>query len=268
MLSLSALPDALIASVGADESAQLRVVNQSLINETYCLTSYDERFLIKRFLADESTGRSRLFLVTIQKKLAKHGIAPKPIFLCEHSEFYAEEWVTPSLTPVNILPEDQRTKVLAHALARIHRLPLTTARMDLPKQWDGYIRAAMLTESDIRAKRAKELVFLAAASINSADDMVFCHNDLAMNHIINHERLSVIDWEYCSTGNRYFDIASTIAINRLSSSQRNALAAAYAEATGLSAQQVQEGIVRHEPLVTLTYQLWYAAITEHVKQIQ
>ena len=268
MPNVDNLPLPLIEAIGCDDTARLRIVNQTLINESYCLTSYHERFLVKRFLADKSTGRSRKLLFAIQKQIAKHGLAPEPLFLCEESGYYAEKWVTPSLTPLNVLSDEARMKKLADALVAIHKLPITTARLDLTEQWDHYIQAAKIDASDLKLKRTKELVFLSASSINSTQDLVFCHNDLAMNHVIDYERLMIIDWEYCSTGNRYFDIASTFAINRLSAAQRSILLSHYASAFGLTEEQVQAGVFRHEPLVTLTYQLWYAAITEHVKHVQ
>ena len=268
MLTVNDLPEGLKDSLGVDDSAEIRVVNESLINETYCLTSHDERFMLKRFLADKSTALSRRYLFTVQEKLAKLKIAPKPLYFCEKTRFYVEQWISPSLTPITSLSEIEGIKVLADALATVHGLPLTTASIDLPLQWAHYLDVAKLDTSDFRARRTKELVFLATASVNSASDRVFCHNDLAMNHILNYEQLTIIDWEYCSTGNRYFDIASTIAINQLRTEQRKLLLSYYAKSVGISEEEVQEGVLRHEPLVTLTYQLWFAAITEHMKQIQ
>jgi thiamine kinase-like enzyme len=266
MLSDKRLPQGLKNTLGVDEQGHLRTINQSLINETYCLSSDNERFLIKRFLADQSTGLSRRLLFYIQRKLAHYNIAPKPLYLCQENSVYAEQWVTPSVQSLSTLDSDQQMFHLASALATIHRLPLSTARMDLPAQWNGYARAANLSESDWRWVRAKELVFMAAASINSQQDLVFCHNDLAISHVLNYQQPMIIDWEYSRTGNRYFDIASTIAVNQLGAEQRKQLIAQYAEQFGFTQASVHEGVHRHEPLVTLTYQLWYAAITEHIKK--
>lgn len=265
MPTVDILPQSLHDALGIDETSSMRTITESLINETYCLSSHNERFAIKRFLADKSTGRSRKLLFYVQQKLANYNIAPKPLYLCQESGFYAEQWVSSKATPLAALDNKQRMLHLASALAAIHRLPITTARMDLPEQWNWYAKAANLSESDLRWRRAKELVFMAAASINTKADLVFCHNDLAISHVIRFEQPMIIDWEYCGTGNRYFDIASTIAINQLDAVQRKELLTHYANEFDLSQSTVQEGVYRHEPLVTLSYQLWYAAVTEHMK---
>ena len=266
-LTTDELPEDLLDALGCDTSASLRTINDSLINSTYCLSSEGERFLIKRFLADESTGRHRRSLFVIQQKLAAAGIAPKPLFLCDQTGFFAEEWITPSLSPVSVLPEEERIRCLANALSKIHGLSISTSVMDLPAQWDAYITAANLTSDDVRVKQSKKLVFVANSASKQQEHLVFCHNDLAMNHVINHENLRIIDWEYSATGNRFFDIASAIVINRLNHTQSQALIATYAQILNFDFAEIERGVLQHEPLVSLTYQLWYAAITQHVKQV-
>ncbi|MBT0584845.1 phosphotransferase [Alteromonas oceanisediminis] len=265
MLTIEQLPEGLLSKIDCEGPMSIRSVNESLINAVYCLKCSEQRYLVKRFFADQSTGRARKSLFAIQQKLAKVGIAPKPLYLCEKQGFYAEEWVPHNPVPLSVLPQAERIRALAAALAAIHSVKLTTTRLDLPSQWQQYIEAAKLSENHKLTRRAEELVFAASSSANAADDVVFCHNDLAFNHVIDYEQPMIIDWEYCASGNRYFDLASSMTINRLSQPQQMMLISDYADLTGIELSQVQNGVSRHEPLVTLTYQLWYAAITEHMK---
>ena len=58
-------------------------------------------------------------------------------------------------------------------------------------------------------------------SILSKDKMVMCHNDLVKNNLLfkNNGGLVLIDWEYSSMNNPYFDLASFISENNLNETQ-------------------------------------------------
>lgn len=265
MLDVAQLPTSLLDSIGYDGDANIRPINESLINATYCLTVGQERYLLKQFFADQSTARARPGLVAIQRKIARFGLAPHPIYLSQQRGVYVEEWIAPSAMPIAVMEESERLAHLAKALYLTHSLPITTSIMDLPTQWMHYCAAARLDEAHPLSKAQQQLHALANECFDMSDDLVFCHNDMALNHIIDHERPIIIDWEYAATGNRYFDIASAITINRLSRPQQRSLFAEYASLSGIDADRIAECVSTVEPLVNVTYKLWYAAITEHIK---
>ena len=267
MLSVEQLPTALFESIQLDkEDAQLRVINDSLINATYCLSVLDQRFLLKQFHADESTGRSRPELFAIQKKVSSAGLAPTPLYLSDDHCFYVEQWISPSVQPVSVLPDNERLNILAKALHAVHSLPVTTETLPLAKQWQGYINVAGLGSGDPLVKQADSTVSEYQDCIAKTGDLVFCHNDLAFAHIIDADHLTVIDWEYAATGSRYFDLGSAFVINRLNVSQQRHVCAEYARLNELNEEQVISGVADCSAAVNLTYKLWYAAVTQHLKQ--
>ena len=56
-------------------------------------------------------------------------------------------------------------------------------------------------------------------------------------------------------------------INRLNEAKRDMLIAEYARLSGIPEGIVREGIDEIEPIVNLSYKLWYAAIDEHLKRV-
>lgn len=259
------MPTSLIDSIGSDGEASIRPINESLINATYCLTTKHDRYLLKQFHADDSTARARPALVALQRKIARFGLAPQPIYLCQKQGLYVEEWIAPSAMPLAIMDETERLQHLAKALHLTHKLPVSTSVMDLPAQWSHYCAAAKIDGNDRLFLEQQNYQTLAQECFEESEHLVLCHNDMALNHIIDHERPIIIDWEYAATGNRYFDIASAITINRLSRPQQQILFSEYAEHSGLSEGEIAKQVLTIEPLVNITYKLWYAAITEHIK---
>ncbi|MDM7860053.1 phosphotransferase [Alteromonas sp. ASW11-36] len=266
MITHSDLPQSLLDSLGFDTSAKLRPINESMINATYCISMDDEKFLLKKFYADDATARSRPNLLAIQRKVAKYGLAPNPVYLCQEQGLYAEEWVTPSVKPLAIESAETQMFALSRALFLTHQLPITTELLDIELVWQQYLSTVQGDISRFNAQIEQQLP-LVNKILDAKHNFVFCHNDLALGHILNHEKPIVIDWEYASTGNRYFDIRSSMAINRLSDAKCEMLISEYSRLSGIPERTIRAGLNEIEPIVNLTYKLWYAAIDEHLKRV-
>ena len=267
MLTIQQLPMSLFEALQVEPAgAHLRVINDSLINTTYCLTENERRFLVKAFHADETTGLSRTSLFEMQRQIASCGVAPMPLFLSEDNRLYVEEWIPACPQPVSILPDSERLDLLAHALNTAHMLGIETQVLPMPERWQAYVKSARLQPDDPLVARVKGPEADYFACVQNSDDLVFCHNDLAFGHIFASQPMKIIDWEYAATGNRYFDLGSAFIINRLNQTQQRHVCAKYAQLSELPERQVVDGVAHCSPMVNLTYKLWYAAITEHLKQ--
>lgn len=266
MITLSDLPQSLLDSLGFDTSAKLMPINESMINATYCISMDDKKFLLKKFYADSATARSRPSLLAIQRNVAKYGLAPNPVYLSQEQGIYAEEWITPSAKPLAVESAETQMFALGRALFLTHQLPITTAPLDIELVWQQYLEGI---DGDVSryVNQIEQQLPLVEKVKSAQHNFVFCHNDLALGHIINHEKPIVIDWEYATTGNRYFDISSAMDINRLNEAKRDMLIAEYARLSGIPEGIVREGIDEIEPIVNLSYKLWYAAIDAHLKRV-
>ncbi|WP_100642052.1 phosphotransferase [Alteromonas facilis] len=263
MLTIADLPLSMRESLGVGDEGQLRVINESPVNATYCLSSEDERFLVKWFHADEATGRARPLLLAMQRKVAKAGLAPMPLYLSQERGLYVEEWISPCIQPLTLLPDNAKMQHLAKALCLTHDLKITTSLNDLPAQWEHYMAVSGPAEKSGLGRQIQTLLPLYDQAMDEKEHLVFCHNDLSLNHIVDYETPVLIDWEYAATGNRFFDIGSAIKINRLNTMQQALLIECYADNTGLSVDLISERLHKYQPLLNFTYQLWYAAIKAH-----
>ncbi|WP_100655725.1 phosphotransferase [Alteromonas flava] len=265
MLANKDLPQSFFDSLGIDADYQIREINATPVNTTYCISAEGERFLIKQFHADHITGRARPALMAMQRKIARTGLAPMPLYLNQTQGIYAEDWVRHSIEPFTVLDDQLKMERLAKALALTHDLAISTVINDLPSQWAQYLTTIPYEEHKVLQEKIKQLHSSYEREFADTEHRVFCHNDLALNHIIDHTKPVIIDWEYAATGNRFFDIASSIKINQLNRQQIEYLTQHYAHFSGFSAADVKAGLARVHDLVELTYQLWYGAVKAFTK---
>jgi thiamine kinase-like enzyme len=240
-----------------------RVQKGGAVNISYCLTTPSNRFFMKTFESDQVHQLARQHLFDVQKAIWHKGIACEPVYLSIDAGFQLDTWVECKTLANSKISEDVKAYTLADALHRIHGLEVTGYKLDLPKQWEGYL--AQLPQQQFNDEREKAKTLAGNWYATPEDEFVFCHNDLSFEHVTTNKSQLIFDWEYCAMSNRYFDIAACIEVNVLGPQQQACIFSRYAELAQLTKPLVEEKVVQMLPLVSLTSRLWYAVAKQLVE---
>jgi aminoglycoside phosphotransferase (APT) family kinase protein len=161
---------------------------QGFSNINYTFTVNHTTYLLRQFKLQD---RDRQLEFDIQTLAYKKGLAAKPYVLnlsegymiCEFLKGHHKE-------------KFERNEIiqLTHVLKKLHSLTIKSQTIDLKSE---------CTIEDKVLSDAFEI-------IDSAEkEIVLCHNDLnPKNLIFSKNTLDLIDWEFASMNDRYFDLAS------------------------------------------------------------
>ena len=237
----------------------MQLIQQTDANKVYKLSDGHRQFAVKWIEEAHFSGVNRFHQFVLQEQLAHRGIAPQPLWLSDDGRVWVENW----LSVESASGDHARVQTLANALAAVHAQPITARPLELSRRWSHYIAEAGLPAShplvaDVETLKPKIPLYDA-----DDDNLTLCHNDLHISHILSENDLVIVDWEYSAMGNRYFDIASCIAINRLSEKESATLCNAYAELSGLDEYRVRQLVRQQVPVVDLTNKLWLTALEQH-----
>jgi thiamine kinase-like enzyme len=160
--------------------------NQGYSNENYKFINNKKTYLLRKFVLKD---RDRELEFNIQKLAYKKGISAKPILLtkeymvCEFLEGYHKEILT---------RED--IKNIIFTIKKLHNIKLKKEELNLQSLFKTQTKELQEAFSTIQ-KYPKELVL--------------CHNDLnAKNFIFSKKSLKLIDWEFATINDLYFDLAT------------------------------------------------------------
>jgi thiamine kinase-like enzyme len=239
------------------KDVELNSINGGALNSSYCLEAQGRKYFVKTFESDWFAALDRELLFERQKKLADMGLSSKPVYLAKERGFQIDHWLElPTLTD-STLTELEKTKYVGKTLVLVHSLNISAPKLDLPKQWDYYLNLIAKSGFSMQNYPVQEYTQLWEDSCIS--DSCFCHNDLAFDHIVINEPPIIYDWEYSAISNRYFDIASCIAVNALNQTEEASLYAYYAQHAGVMLSEVVAKVAAMKPLVDFTNALWYKA---------
>ena len=244
-----------LKSLPIDGPFKLEPLYQGVANQVFKVQGVNETFILKGFCHDQPYGLDREQEMQLQSQLARHGIAPEVLHFDASRGLSLQSYIAePDLKDAD-LDDAERIRRLAETLSRIH-----TLRVDAPI-WSLHERVGLYLQrlSEFDADRARQFKQRIKAFRSLFDawgaNPVFCHNDLALHHIFTSDPIQVIDWEYSGYGERLFDIANSVVVNKLTPPQVQSLSNAYAGFTGLSLDLDQLQSCRK--LVETINQLWF-----------
>ena len=235
-------------------AATWQVIGGGDVNRVYRVSDNGSTFVVKWMADDCHTGVDKAYQFSLQQQLADCGIAPEPIGLSDDSQVWIERWHE-SHTTTNV-----DLAQLASVLAAIHSVAVHARPLGLAARWRHHLKVAQLSSHHKWHLEAEKLIALHHLDDHENAEWVMCHNDLSVGHILDANKPVIVDWEYAARGDRYFDVVSCAGINGLSDSDAMALFSLYAQSAGLSQQHVIERCLAQQAVVTLTAELWQAAV--------
>jgi len=171
------------------------LAQQGHCNQNYLLITERKHYVLRLFGKEE---RDRTLEYGIQTQAYEKEIAPQPLILDIQNRFMVSEYIAG--THKKYLKKAE-LKILADTLRTLHSIKIDAAPITL--------------ESDTIDLEIFHF------------DPVLCHNDLNPHNLIWHTSLTLIDWEYAGTNDRYFDLASVLVEFVLDASDRILFLAAY-----------------------------------------
>ena len=94
------------------------------------------------------------------------------------------------------------------------------------------------------------------SSVPAAGQLVCCHNDIVADNIISSQPLKLIDWEYASDNEPFFDLASIICFHNLDESKSHVLLDAY---SGGANAELRERLIDQMRVFDAIQWLWLAS---------
>ncbi|MEM7611662.1 MAG: phosphotransferase [Pseudomonadota bacterium] len=162
----------------------------------------------------------------IHQLAADAGLSPAIVHADSDAGILLTDFVAVGSFDAQQLVEKPALEALAACLQRLHALPL-------PESLGGY----SLTEAAAcylrRAGNNATATLAGLASLVGQHESlaeqqhVLCHRDLLYSNILNTRPVQLIDWEFASPGERWFDLAAVIAWHELSASATRWLLDAY-----------------------------------------
>lgn len=227
------------------------------INRSFQLQDQGQRYFLKEFEQIDKIPVDRQAQFEVQRQVAAIGLAPEPLYLSKGDTFQVEQWVEHHSLAQADFSDDKKMALLAASLRNIHQVTVKAKTLDLAADWQRYIQSTQRKPLPDLADRLShcEKVWREVCQ----RDQVFCHHDLAMNHVSVGQEAVIFDWEYAAYGNRFFDLAACILVNNLSETQSLALQVHYAELSNIPPETVVNETIRQFPLIKLTNDLWYLA---------
>lgn len=252
----------LVVDAGLNDLISVTPITGGEINLAYKVETQSHTFMLKLLVDNGFTSIDRRRQFLLQQHLHKLGIAPEPVWLSDDQDLHLEQWVdAPTLDKLAIQPTD-KIDLAIELMANLHSAKVGDIRscvtLDLIGDWQRYLDYAELTPDP----QLQEKIAQCSKIVSQTNQRVLCHNDIAFAHVIYDKETAcqlMVDWEYAALGDRYFDLAGFIAINKLSSDNIKYALSKYAQTTALSFAQVEEGYLRQRPVVALTVQLWTLA---------
>ncbi|WP_158968337.1 phosphotransferase [Paraglaciecola sp. L3A3] len=269
MIQLSAqlILEELISSDLFSDNCQLKEIKGGAVNKSYQLLDNDRLYFVKSFTSDEMVNIDRTEQFTQQQHLALLGMCATPHYLSSTQSFQVDTWSE----GLSLLDADltglQKYRYLAQTLVNIHNIENTAAlalpSLDLPTKWQEYLS---LSQMNLTATESNQLRQWAKVwSDTDPADLRVCHNDLSLQHVLVGESRIVFDWEYAAYSNRYFDIASSLLINRATLECEQCLLLEYSKITGIDLAKIIQQVTVMKSLAALTNKLWFKAADKQLE---
>lgn len=246
-------------ALGLTGDAIVYPLSGGTINRSYYLNDDSNEFMVKHFQGEDSLCIDRQERFDLQLKLSKKRLAPKPIYLSTDKGLYVEQWIKQHRSQLLLFFDELHINSLATALTRIHNSKIKAKRVDLPGEWQQYLKSLANPPSFLVSEVTKATEKWVAAVEAFPGDQVFCHNDLLWAHLCVPTKI-ILDWEYAGIGNRYFDLLSCAKVNGFNTQQHELLLKAYAKQNSIPINEVYEGCSQQASFIELTYKLWYQAV--------
>lgn len=165
--------------------------------------------------------------IEIHRLAANAGLAPRIVFSDIAHNILVTDYVEAGTFGERAATYHASLAAIGECLAQLHALtiPASLPEYSLASAADSYVaRAGVDDDDDMRGLAAR---VHANEALADPTDRALCHRDLLYSNILDCRPVQLIDWEFASPGERWFDLAAMIAWHKLSERKQLRLLDAY-----------------------------------------
>ena len=243
-------PGEILAGIGGWDGATVSELKGGRTNRTW-LVERDGR---KAVLKIDSSLRSEPYNsrpaeAAIQSIAASHGLASAVLYADELT--LLTEYVEGVVWESGCLERDQNIELIAHALRRLHAMPLSG------RSFDSIIAARRyVTKIDNADTALVEHCTRVIETMRQPHNLCCCHNDLVADNIITVPDVMFLDWEYACDNDPFFDLATIVEHHQLGEDVSARLLDSYFDGDG---QRWWPKLREQRDLYLALYWLWLAS---------
>lgn len=247
-----------------DLTWSIQPLRQGAVNRCWKVVSGQRNYFLKQQGVDCQTGVDRAQEVRLQIALSENtqansgqdALCPEIVAVSTDYQWVLFNWLeADNLADSVTLKQREKMQTLGRTLHRIHQQQVDLPRWSLAERLQTYLAACSKPVAEDFLRRLTP--FQALVKSWDSAPATFCHNDLALEHILMTNPIAVVDWEYAGYGHPWFDIASAIVINDLSTDQQEQLCSAYQAASGIKIGKTD--LIAWCQLVEIINDLWSSA---------
>ena len=216
----------------------VRIFTNGLNHHTGLIESAGKQYVLKVFT------HSGEHAINVHRWAEQYGIAPQVYYA--NGRILVMQYIKPA--PINL-------DSLAQTLAQLHRAqgqPSNATRFDIIASCQAYLQSLDSNMQNLHQQLLPALQHFAQDST----PWCACHNDLvSANCLFTQDTAVLIDWEYATQHNPWFDLAAVIYYFDLSGQQTEVFLERYQ--TGWSAQQYRAILLSAQIAVLWCDVLWY-----------
>jgi thiamine kinase len=225
-----------------------------LTNRTFLVQAAGERCVMRlNAESGEVISQDRTCELAILGEAAKTGLAPSIVYSDIDNGILLTEYLPDRVWSKADLQSNENLEMLAQLLRKVHALPSCGVRLDLnlsAARYEEYLKRRHGLHAF--ATQCVEVI----ASIPASRHLVCCHNDIVAENIIGSSPLKLIDWEYASDNDPFFDLASLIGFHNLDKSSSDVFLNAY---TGGNSDEYRERLADQLRIFDAIQWLWLAS---------
>lgn len=232
----------------------VRQVHVGFTNRSFVIASGGCEFMLRLDAEHTGTfGLDRHTELKIHQQAARKKLAAEIIFADLESGILLCEYLPGPVWERSSLGDSRKLDLLATLLREVHSLPASGVSLDASAAASRY--AATASENPGLRSFAARCVEIVRKN-PAAGPLACCHNDVVAANVIGTSALKLLDWEYASDNDPFFDLASPIAYHHLGRKERETLLDSY---TGGSDPEASERLDLQVRLYDALQWLWFAA---------
>ena len=240
-------PEQFISNLSEWQGASFSKLSGGLNNHVWKVTKGKKSAILKIDYSPRQTPFiSRFEEKEIQSFAYKNKLAPKVIFA--KKGVYFTEYVGGSVGSKEILKKDNNLEAIAISLRKLHALPFVGRKFNAKLAAKKYYNTPGVVKSNIEKKCLKIIDETPLSS-----NLCLCHNDLVANNFIFTPKALLIDWEYSSVNDPFFDLATVIEHHELTAKETKLFLDAY---TLKKNQCWKSNLERQRRLYLAIFYLW------------
>ena len=224
---MRAVEQALEAVPGFTEARVDAQLSDGPTNASYLLENAGEQYVLRVDKPDAvKLGLNRSNEKLVCTAVADAGLAPEPLYFDPVVGIYLRRYLPGRSWVDSDLDNPDNLQRLARLLRELHSLAPVGAAFDPLTAARRYAAQLGSEESRSILHRSEKLM-----QQITADSMApaLCHNDLVCHNVLEGERLMLIDWEYASIGDPFFDLAVVVQHHGLGEKSMHDFLQAYLE---------------------------------------